>query len=167
MLCLMSFSPLSLKSGVGETGVFQSLFLSTSEQVGIFAWSLNHADKASLETFWYTQFWNLKHLSLTIVLFFFLLFAVIFANFFLYSINPVIKAKYTVLEWKVPWPMSTISETYNCAHSILELADILLYVYFTTNMKRNYLLVKMLNKIWLKSYQSTYDLRKSQNSMKF
>ena len=63
--------------------------------------------------------------------------------------------------------MSTICETYDCAHSILELADILLYVYFTTNMKRNYLLVKMLNKSWLKSYQSMHDLRKSQNSMKF
>ena len=42
--------------------------------------------------------------------------------------------------------MSTISETYNCAHNILELADILPYAYFTTNMKRNYLLIKMLNK---------------------
>ena len=41
--------------------------------------------------------------------------------------------------------MSTISETYNCADNILELVDILPYVYFTTNMKRNYLLVKMLN----------------------
>ena len=26
--------------------------------------------------------------------------------------------------------MSTISETYNCAHNILELADMLSYVYF-------------------------------------
>ena len=31
--------------------------------------------------------------------------------------------------------MSTTSETYNCAHNILELADILPYVYFATNMK--------------------------------
>ena len=31
--------------------------------------------------------------------------------------------------------MSTISKTYNCAHNILELADILPNVYFTTNMK--------------------------------
>ena len=41
--------------------------------------------------------------------------------------------------------MSTISETYNCTHIILELADILSYFYFTTNIKRNYLVVKMLN----------------------
>ena len=41
--------------------------------------------------------------------------------------------------------MSTISETYNYAHNILELADVLPNVYFTTNMKRNYLLIKMLN----------------------
>ena len=43
--------------------------------------------------------------------------------------------------------MSPISETYNCAHDILELADILPYVYFATNMKRNYLLTKILNAI--------------------
>ena len=41
--------------------------------------------------------------------------------------------------------MSTISETYNCVDNILELADILPKVHFTTNMKRNYLLIKMLN----------------------
>ena len=41
--------------------------------------------------------------------------------------------------------MRTISQTYNYAHNILKLADILLYVYFTTNMKQNYLLIKMLN----------------------
>ena len=41
--------------------------------------------------------------------------------------------------------MSTISETYNYAHNILKLADILPYVYFTKNMKQNYLLIKMLN----------------------
>ena len=51
--------------------------------------------------------------------------------------------------------MSTISETYNYAHNILELAGILPNVYFTTNMKRNYLLIKMLNMGWLKSGQST------------
>ena len=51
--------------------------------------------------------------------------------------------------------MSTISETYNYAHNILELAGILPNVYFTTNMKRNYLLIKMLNMGWLKSCQST------------
>ena len=84
-------------------------------------------------------------MSLTIVLVFFLLLAVIFANFFLYSINQVIKTKYIILELKVPGPMSTISETYNYAHNILELADVLPNVYFTTNMKRNYLLIKILN----------------------
>ena len=41
--------------------------------------------------------------------------------------------------------MSTISETYNCAHNVLDPADILPYVYFATNMKWNYLLIKMLN----------------------
>ena len=41
--------------------------------------------------------------------------------------------------------MSTISETYNCGHNILELADILPNVYFTANMKWIYLLIKMLN----------------------
>ena len=39
---------------------------------------------------------NLKYLSLTIALFFFYLFAVIFDNFFPYSINYVIKIKYFV-----------------------------------------------------------------------
>ena len=51
--------------------------------------------------------------------------------------------------------MSTISENYNYAHNILELAGILPNAYFTTNMKRNYLLIKMLNMGWLKSCQST------------
>ena len=41
--------------------------------------------------------------------------------------------------------MSAISEPYNCADNILELSDILPNVYFTTNMKRNYLQIKMLN----------------------
>ena len=49
-----------------------------------------------------------------------------------------------MLELKLQLSMSTISETYNCAHNILELPDILPNVYFTTNMKRNYLLIKML-----------------------
>ena len=40
--------------------------------------------------------------------------------------------------------MSTISETYNYAHNILELAHILPYVYFTTNMKRNIFTIKNL-----------------------
>ena len=36
-----------------------------------------------------------------------------------------------MLDLKVPWPMSVISETHNCAHNILELADILPNVSFT------------------------------------
>ena len=43
--------------------------------------------------------------------------------------------------------MSAISETYNCAHNILELTDILPYAYFTTNMKQDYLLIKMLIRV--------------------
>ena len=35
------------------------------------------------------------------------------------------KAKYILLELKVSWPISAISETYNRAHNILELAEIL------------------------------------------
>ena len=40
-------------------------------------------------------------------------------------INYVIKARYILLELKVPWPMSAISETYKRAHKILGLEDIL------------------------------------------
>ena len=54
--------------------------------------------KTSLETFWHDQVWNLKYRDLTIVLFFFLLFAVVFASLFLYSINYVIKTKNILLE---------------------------------------------------------------------
>ena len=43
--------------------------------------------------------------------------------------------------------MITISKTYSYAHNVLELADILRNVYFTTKMKRNYLLIKMLNRV--------------------
>ena len=44
-----------------------------------------------------------------------------------------------MLELKIPRPMSAISETYNCAHNILELADILPNVSFTTSeMERDY-----------------------------
>ena len=42
--------------------------------------------------------------------------------------------------------MNTISEIYNSAHTILVLSDILPNVYFSTNIKRNYLPIKMLNK---------------------
>ena len=71
---------------------------------------------------------------LTVILFLFnFFFAVIFANFFLHSISYVIKEKYILLEIKVPWPMSAISETYNRTHNILELVDILPNISFTTS----------------------------------
>ena len=54
-------------------------------------------------------------------------------TFFPYSINYVIKAKYILLELKVSWHMSAISETYNRGHNILELADILPNVSFTAS----------------------------------
>ena len=53
--------------------------------------------------------------------------------FFPYSINYVIKAKYILLESKVSWHMSAISETYNRGHNISELADILPNVSFTAS----------------------------------
>ena len=43
----------------------------------------------------------------------------------MYSINQVIKKKHILLELKVPWPMSAISESYNRTHNILELEDVL------------------------------------------
>ena len=63
----------------------------------------------------------------------FLPFAFIFENFFMYSINQVTKTKYILLELKVTWPMSAISQTYNRAHNILELVDIFPNVSFTTS----------------------------------
>ena len=51
----------------------------------------------------------------------------------MYSINQVTKTKYILLELKVAWPMSAISETYNRAHNILELVDIFPNVSFTTS----------------------------------
>ena len=59
--------------------------------------------------------------------------AVIYANNLPYSINQVNKKKYTLLELKVPLPMSAISETYNRTHNILELVDILPNVSFTAS----------------------------------
>ena len=38
-----------------------------------------------------------------------------------------------MLELKVPWPMSAISETYNRTHNILELEDVLPNVSFTAS----------------------------------
>ena len=81
---------------------------------------------------WHTQAWNLKYLPFTTVFVFFTC-PVIFADFFPYSINYVIKTKYILFELKAPWPMSAISETYNCGHNILELVDILPIVSFTTS----------------------------------
>ena len=40
-----------------------------------------------------------------------------------------------LLEIKVPWPMSAICETYNGAHNILELEDVLTNASFTANEK--------------------------------
>ena len=41
--------------------------------------------------------------------------------------------KYILLESKVPWTMSTISETYNRTHDILELVDFFPKVSSTTS----------------------------------
>ena len=106
----------------------------TPEWLGNFARSFNHAEITSLETFWHTQVWNLKYLSLIIVLFFFFTFtAAIFDNFFPYSINYVIKTKYILLKLKALCPMSAISETYNRGYKILQLVDILPNVSFMTS----------------------------------
>ena len=44
-----------------------------------------------------------------------------------------------MLELKVLWPMSVISETYNRTHNILELEDVLSNVTFTVSeMERGY-----------------------------
>ena len=51
----------------------------------------------------------------------------------MHSTDELIKTKYILLELKVPWPMSAISETYNRTHNILELVDILPNVSFTTS----------------------------------
>ena len=61
------------------------------------------------------------------------LFAVIFANFFPYSINYVIKTKYILQELKTPWHINAISKTYNCGYNIMEFADILPNVSFSTS----------------------------------
>ena len=68
----------------------------------------------------------------------FLLSAVILANFFRCFIVYVIKMKYILLQLKAPIPMSVISETYNRAHNILELVDILPNVSFSTNETEHY-----------------------------
>ena len=63
--------------------------------------------------------------------------AVIFANFFPYYVNYVIKTKYILLELKAPWPMSAISGTYNRGHNILEFVDILPNASFTKSETEN------------------------------
>ena len=133
MLCPMSFSPSSLeREGEGE------VHFCHLERLAIFFCNLNHSNKTSWEKLSHTQVWNLKYLSLTIVLFlfflFFLLFAVIFANFFPYSKNYIIKMKYVLLELKNTMTHEWgISESYNGGHNILELSDILLSVFLTTS----------------------------------
>ena len=63
-----------------------------------------------------------------------LLFAVIFANFFPYFKNYIIKMKYVLLELKNTMTHEWgISESYNGGHNILELSDILLSVFLTTS----------------------------------
>ena len=87
---------------------------------------MNHTIKTSLE----------KPLTTVLV---FLIFVIIFASSFLYSINYVIKKKYILLELKVLWNMSAISETCNRTHNILELVDILPNVSFTrSKTERDY-----------------------------
>ena len=82
MLCPISFSPLSLESAGERRAYFcHSLWTHTQEQFGIFAWNLNHADKTSLETFYYTQVSNLKYLFLIIVLVIFNFLLLFFAIF--------------------------------------------------------------------------------------
>ena len=41
--------------------------------------------------------------------------------------------KYILFELRLPWPMSAISETYNCTRNILELEDVLPNVSFTAS----------------------------------
>ena len=52
--------------------------------------------------------------------------------------------------------MSAFSETYNRDHNILELVDVLPNVSFTTKWAGTWLLlIEMVNKSWLTSYQTT------------
>ena len=135
----MSLSPSSLESG-GEGG---DVFLTLPER--IFQNSLEFLSeiwtmltKLPWNFFCTLKFLNLKYLSLTIALF--LLFAVIFAKFFPYSINYVIKPKNILLELNASiMPMSAISETCNHGQSILELVDFLPNVSFTkSETERDY-----------------------------
>ena len=139
--CYDSFSPSSLGRGE-EGGVYfcHSSITHTLEWLGIFSWNSSHAKKNFVRNI-------LTHSSLKpeisvfydCLVSFLIFFAVIFANFFLHSINYVIKEKYILLERKIPWTMSAISETYNRTHNILELVDILPNIFFATSeTKRDY-----------------------------
>ena len=56
MLCPLPYSPSSLESGrKGRVYFRHSPRTNPSEEVGIFARNLNHADRNLLETFWRTQ----------------------------------------------------------------------------------------------------------------
>ena len=50
-----------------------------------------------------------------------------------------VKKIYMLLELKVPWAMSAISETYNRTHNVLELHDVFTNLSFTVSeMERDY-----------------------------
>ena len=122
----------------------------------IFVWT-------SLETFSHTQVWNLKYLSLKIVLFL-LLFAVIFANFSPIFHSYVIIAKYILLKLKAPWAMSAISENYNRVIIFWNL-QIFYKMFFSQKVKRKVVITNKNGEYELNDeLQTTLDL-KSQNSM--
>ena len=127
MICPMFLSPSSLESGREEGYFYHSPWKHTPEQLGNFAWNLNHAKIILLEH------WNISiirniwlHSSLKSKIF-------VFANFFPCFIDYVIRAKYILLELKAPLPIRAISETYNRGHDILEILDIIPNVSFTTS----------------------------------
>ena len=123
----------------GREGGFFSLSLNTySKTARIFCLKREPCQQNFFGTLWHTQVWNLKYISLTIVLFFFN-FLLLILQFFLYSTDYLIKRKYILLELKLPWPVRAVSETYNRDRNFLELVDVLPNVSFTTSeAKRNY-----------------------------
>ena len=146
-------------------------YFTVQDKLMIFAWSVFAPSIFLSRCFscWYRHFLNrcfclkknIKKKKIYICLlrlsFFFSHSAIIFADFLLYSINEVIKMKYILLELKVPWPMNTISETYNRVHNILELVDILPNVSFKTSET---VLIKMVNTSWLMGCQTNVRLKK-------
>ena len=70
--------------------------------------------------------------------------------------------KYILLELKVPWPMSAISETYNRGHNILELVDILR---ISQQVKRNGIILNKNSKYDL-TVELSNDVRIKKNSVK-